>query len=77
MKNEMNVLMEELGTIQDDLTLHDFYIIDSKVEEVGKSTRACWIWDLTSDVTDLERRTENKSPSRKAPFGKTGYPASG
>ncbi len=31
-------LMDELGTIQDELTLHDFYTIDAKVEEVGKST---------------------------------------
>ena len=28
-------MMEELGTIQDLLTAHDFYIIDSKVEEIG------------------------------------------
>ena len=29
--------MEELGTIQDMLTMHDFYIIDSKVEEVARA----------------------------------------
>ena len=28
--------MEELGTIQDLLMAHDFYVIDSKVEEVGR-----------------------------------------
>ena len=38
-EEEMNVLMEELGTIQDELTLHDFYVIDSKVERGCKSTR--------------------------------------
>ena len=29
--------MEELGLIQDDLTLHDFYTIDAKVEEVARA----------------------------------------
>ena len=32
---EMDAMMEELGVIQDTLTMHDFYIIDSKVEEVA------------------------------------------
>ena len=51
-EEEMNVLMEELGTIQDELTLHDFYVIDSKVEEVA---RALGLLDLglDRDVTDL------------------------
>ena len=49
---EMEALMEELGTIQDTLTLQDFYIIDSKVEEVA---RALGLLDigLERDVTDL------------------------
>mgnify|MGYP000576834427 CR=1 FL=1 len=34
---EMEELMEELGTIQDTLTLHDFYVIDAKVEEVARA----------------------------------------
>ena len=34
-EEEMTAMMEELGTIQDLLTAHDFYIIDSKVEEIG------------------------------------------
>ena len=48
----MNQLMEELGTIQDTLTLHDFYVIDAKVEEVA---RALGLLDLglEKDVTDL------------------------
>lgn len=48
----MMTLMEELGTIQDTLTLHDFYVIDSKVEEVA---RALGLLDLglDRDVTDL------------------------
>ena len=51
-EEEMNTLMEELGTIQDELTLHDFYVIDSKVEEVA---RALGLLDLglDRDVTDL------------------------
>ena len=49
---EMETLMEELGTIQDTLTMHDFYVIDSKVEEVA---RALGLLDLglDRDVTDL------------------------
>lgn len=48
----MMKLMEELGTIQDTLTLHDFYVIDAKVEEVA---RALGLLDigLDKDVTDL------------------------
>ena len=44
--------MEELGTIQDTLTMHDFYVIDAKVEEVA---RALGLLDigLERDVTDL------------------------
>ena len=34
-EDTMNAMMEELGTIQDMLMTHDFYIIDSKVEEIG------------------------------------------
>lgn len=49
---EMEGLMEELGTIQDTLTLQDFYIIDSKVEEVGRALGLTEI-GLDKDVTDL------------------------
>ena len=51
-EDEMMRLMEDLGTIQDTLTLHDFYVIDSKVEEVA---RALGLLDvgLDKDVTDL------------------------
>lgn len=51
-EEELNNYMEELGTIQDLLTQHDFYMIDSKVEEVG---RALGLMDigLDKDVTDL------------------------
>ncbi|HCO28090.1 MAG TPA: heme ABC transporter ATP-binding protein, partial [Lachnospiraceae bacterium] len=51
-EDTMMAMMEELGTIQDLLTNHDFYLIDSKVEEVG---RALGLTDigLDRDVTDL------------------------
>lgn len=51
-EEEMMDMMEELGTIQDTLTMHDFYIIDSKVEEVA---RALGLLDLglDHDVTEL------------------------
>ena len=44
--------MEELSVIQDMLTMHDFYMIDSKVEEVA---RALGLLDLglDKDVTEL------------------------
>ena len=50
--DQMDAMMEELGTIQDMLDSHDFYIIDSKVEEVA---RALGLLDLglDHDVTDL------------------------
>lgn len=51
-EEKMNLLMDELGTIQDMLTMHDFYVIDAKVEEVA---RALGLLDLglERDVTDL------------------------
>ena len=49
---ELESMMEELGTIQDMLTMHDFYIIDSKVEEVARALGLTAI-GLDKDVTDL------------------------
>lgn len=51
-QDEMDAAMEELGTIQDLLMMHDFYMIDSKVDEVA---RALGITDigLEKDVADL------------------------
>lgn len=45
-------MIEELGTIQDLLTMHDFYNIDSKVEEVAHALGLDDI-GLECDVTDL------------------------
>ena len=49
---EMDVMMEELGVIQDALTLHDFYVIDAKVEEVARALGLLEL-GLEHDVTDL------------------------
>lgn len=51
-EEELNQMMDELAVIQDTLTMHDFYIIDSKVEEVA---RALGLLDLglDHDVSDL------------------------
>ena len=49
---ELEVYMEDLGTIQDLLTMHDFYMIDAKVEEVGRALGLTEI-GLEKDVTDL------------------------
>lgn len=49
---DLETMLEDLGTIQDMLTMHDFYIIDSKVEEIA---RALGLEDigLDRDVMDL------------------------
>ena len=36
-EQELEEMMENLGMIQDTLTMHDFYVIDSKVEEVARA----------------------------------------
>ena len=45
-------IMEEFGTIQDTLDAHDFYIIDSKIEEISHALGLNDI-GLEKDVTDL------------------------
>ncbi|MBQ7919634.1 MAG: ABC-F family ATP-binding cassette domain-containing protein [Lachnospiraceae bacterium] len=50
--DELEVMMEEFGTIQELLTQHDFYMIDSKVEEVGRALGLSDI-GLDRDVTEL------------------------
>lgn len=59
---ELEQYMEELGTIQDMLTMHDFYMIDSKVEEVakalglsdiGKTANEAIPYGLDKDVSEL------------------------
>ncbi|MGN0297817.1 MAG: ABC-F family ATP-binding cassette domain-containing protein [Lachnospiraceae bacterium] len=51
-EDEMNQAMEELGTIQDLLMAHDFYVIDSKVEEIARAFGLNEL-GLNRDVTEL------------------------
>lgn len=49
---ELETCMEEFGTLQELLTQHDFYMIDSRVEEMGRALGLADI-GLDRDVTEL------------------------
>lgn len=51
-EEEMSEMLEELGTIQDMLTNHDFYMIDAKVEEIARAFGILEL-GLDRDVTEL------------------------
>ena len=51
-EEELSSAMEELGTIQDLLMVHDFYLIDSKVEEIARAFELTEL-GLDRDVTEL------------------------
>ena len=51
-ETQMAELLEEMGTLQDLLDSHDFYAIDSKIEEVARAFDLLQL-DLDRDVTDL------------------------
>lgn len=51
-EGEMNRLLEETGTMQELLEQHDFYIIDTKVEEVARALGIIEL-GLDTDVTEL------------------------
>lgn len=51
-EDELEKLLEDMGTIQDTLTNNDFYIIDSKVEEIARGLGLEDI-GLDKDVQDL------------------------
>ncbi|MBR6697809.1 MAG: ABC-F family ATP-binding cassette domain-containing protein [Lachnospiraceae bacterium] len=51
-EDTLNEMMEELAYIQETLTMHDFYIIDSKIEEVGRALGLSEI-GLNRDVSEL------------------------
>ena len=51
-EEEMNALLEEVGELQEILNTNDFYIIDSKVEEVARSLGLTDI-ALDPDVSEL------------------------
>ena len=50
--DELEEMIEELGVIQDLLTVHDFYIIDSKVEEIARALGLDEL-GLETDVDEL------------------------
>ncbi len=50
--DEMEKMLEELGTIQDVLTNNDFYMIDAKVEEIARAFGLLEL-GLDKDVTEL------------------------
>ncbi|MGN0314182.1 MAG: ABC-F family ATP-binding cassette domain-containing protein [Fusicatenibacter sp.] len=50
--NELEAMMEELGVIQEMLNAHDFYVLDSRVEEIGRALGLEEI-GLERDVTEL------------------------
>ncbi len=58
-EEEMASYMEETGLIQELLSAHDFYMIDAKVEEVGRALGLAEV-GLDRDVTELSggRRTK-------------------
>ncbi len=51
-EDQMTTMLEEAGSLQDLLTTHDFYMIDAKVEEVGKALGLTAI-GLDTDVSEL------------------------
>ena len=51
-EKKMEELLAEAGTLQDLLTMHDFYMIDAKVEEVARALGLLEL-GLDKDVTDL------------------------
>lgn len=50
--DEMDKLLEDVGTMQDLLTAHDFYVIDAKVEEIARGLGLDEV-GLDKDVDDL------------------------
>ena len=67
-------LMEELGTIQDELTLHDFYTIDAKVEEVARALGLAGSGAWSAMSTDLSGGQRTKVLLAKLLLRKAGYP---
>lgn len=55
--DELNEMVEELGTIQDLLMAHDFYIIDSKIDEIARA--------LGLDELGLDRDVEDLSGGQR------------
>ncbi|SDK82524.1 ABC-F family ATP-binding cassette domain-containing protein [Natronincola ferrireducens] len=56
---ELEQLLEDMGTIQDILTNNDFYVIDAKVEEIGRGLGLDDV-GLDKDVQDLSGGQRSK-----------------
>ena len=50
-EDKLNQMMEELGVIQEMMDAHDFYILDSRIEEIGRALGLEEI-GLERDVTE-------------------------
>ena len=75
-EDEMNAMMEELGTIQDLLMDHDFYSIDCE----GGGSRTCAGADRDRSgprCNGFARRTENEGTAREIASGKARYLVAG
>ncbi|MCY0901617.1 MAG: ABC-F family ATP-binding cassette domain-containing protein [Firmicutes bacterium] len=56
-EEEVEALLDEVGTLQDLLTVHDFYVIDAKVEEIAHG--------LGLDEVGLDRDVEDLSGGQR------------
>jgi len=56
-EDEVEALLDEVGTLQDLLTVHDFYVIDAKVEEIAHG--------LGLDEVGLDRDVEDLSGGQR------------
>ena len=59
-EDELNAMMEELGVIQEMMDAHDFYILDSRIEEIGRALGLEEI-GLERDVTELPADRERST----------------
>lgn len=51
-ESEMNQMLEEVGELQEHLDVHDFYILDAKIDEVARAL-GVMAFGMESDVSEL------------------------
>ena len=73
---ELEEYMEELGTIQELLTQHDFYMIDSKIGRSSQSIRSVRCWSGCRRHR-FEWWSAYQGSACQTVTGEAGYPASG
>ncbi len=71
---ELEQMLEDVGTIQDTLTNQDFYMIDAKIEETARGLGLTDI-GLDKDVNDLKRWTADEGIACEAAARKAGHSA--